>query len=220
MPVAAPLIIAGGAIAGGVIASKGASSAARAQQQAADAATAEQRRQYDQTREDQTPFRDAGVNALGQLTKLNAGDYSSFTTSPDYQFTRSEGNRDIGNSFAARGGAASGNALKALAEFNAGLASRNYDNYYNKIAGVAGVGQNATNQIQQAGTNATNNISNNLIGAGDARASGIVGSANAWSSALGQVAGGIGDWWGTKYGGDKLGYINRLQSSPTWRPSR
>lgn len=215
MPVAAPLIMAGGAIAGGIISSKGASNAADAQGQAADTAAAEQRRQYDQIRQDQAPWMAAGNSALEQLQRLNAGDYSSFNASPDYNFTRSEGQRDIGNTFAARGGAGSGNALKALAQYNSGLASGQYNNYYNKIAGVAGVGQNATNSVQQAGTTAANNISNIQIGAGDARASGIIGASNAWGNSINQAASAFGDYYANR----QPSYINVLKSSPTWKPS-
>ena len=45
-------------------------SASRAAQRGADAATAEQARQYDQTRADFAPYRQVGVGALGQLAQL------------------------------------------------------------------------------------------------------------------------------------------------------
>lgn len=44
--------------------------AARAGQRGADAATAEQSRQYDQTRADFAPYREVGTGALGQLARL------------------------------------------------------------------------------------------------------------------------------------------------------
>jgi hypothetical protein len=176
--------IAGGAIISGVLSSKAAGNAANAQQQSADAATNEQRRQYDLTRSDFAPWRTAGEGALNRLTTASTGDTSSFFTSPDYNFTRTEGNRDIGSSFAARGGAASGNALRALAEFNNGLASRQYSDWWNRQAGLAGVGQQATGSTAAAGQNAANNISQNYLASGDARASGIIGSANSWSNSL------------------------------------
>lgn len=64
-------VIAGGAaLVGGAIASDGAKDAARAQGRAGDAAINEQRRQFDQTREDYAPYRQVGVGALGQLAAL------------------------------------------------------------------------------------------------------------------------------------------------------
>src|SRR5574343_2081022 len=92
-----------------------------------------------------------------------------FFTSPDYQFRRNEGQRDIGNSFAARGGRASGNALKALAEYNSNLASSEFGNYFNRLGTMAGLGTAANSQNQQAGQTAANNISNGLMAQGDAR---------------------------------------------------
>lgn len=185
--VAAAVIIGVGAVGSAVISSNAAGKAASAQAHGYDAATAEQQRQYDQTRTDYGPYRTAGYNALNTIGKLNAGDYSSFTASPDYNFVRTEGQRGLEQSAAARGGAFSGNALRALSDYNQGLASEQYGNYYNRLAGLAGVGQSATGSTAQAGQNAANNISQNYIGSADARASGIIGAGNAWSNALGTI---------------------------------
>jgi hypothetical protein len=198
------VIVGAATVAGAVITSQAAKSAASAQAAGYNSATAEQQRQYDQTRADYAPYREAGYGALGTINKLNAGDYSSFTASPDYNFTRTEGQRGIEQSAAARGGAFSGNALRALSDYNQGLASQQYGAYYNRLAGVAGVGQSATGSTAAAGQNTANQISNNLIGAGDARASGIVGAGNAWGNAFGTIANaglygwkkGLGSGWG------------------------
>jgi hypothetical protein len=64
----------------------------------------------------------------------------------------------------------------------------NNNNIYNRLAGVSGTGQTATNQVDSAALNTGNNISNNITGAGNATAAGIVGGANAWGGA---VQGGI-----------------------------
>jgi len=120
-----------------------------------------------------------------QGNALSSPDYSAFFASPDYQFRRDEGQRDIGNSFAARGGAFSGNALRALTEYNQNLASGEFGNYFNRQAALAGIGQSATGQTAAAGANAANNIAQNYIGAGNARASGVSGVANALTGGLG-----------------------------------
>lgn len=177
-------IIGGTTLASGLIGSSAAKSSARAQERAAQLSTDEQRRQYDQTRADFMPWRDAGIGALDKINALNGGDFSGFYSSPDYEFTRREGQRGMEQSAAARGGAFSGNALRGLSEYNQGLASQQFGNYYNRLAGVAGVGQAATGSIASAGANASNNISNNLMAAGNARASGIMGAANSWTGAL------------------------------------
>lgn len=65
MPAAIPIAA---AVGGALIASSATRSAAKSQSAATDRATEEQQRQYDQTRDDQTPFRQAGYSALEQLT--------------------------------------------------------------------------------------------------------------------------------------------------------
>lgn len=66
--VAGATVVAG--VASGVMNSKASKSAANTAAASADAATAEQRRQYDQTRTDYSPYREVGVNALNKLGKL------------------------------------------------------------------------------------------------------------------------------------------------------
>lgn len=127
-------------------------------------------------------------------------DYSAFYQSPDYEFRRTEGNRGIEQSAAARGGAFSGNALKALNQYNSNLASGEFGNWWNRQASLAGIGQTATNTLANAGQSSANAIGSALSSAGDSRASGIAASTNAWGNALGQIGGLFGSVnWG---GGD------------------
>ncbi|HLA60904.1 MAG TPA: hypothetical protein VK626_01540 [Nitrospiraceae bacterium] len=123
---------------------------------------------------------------------LSAPDYSSFFKSPDYQFRQQQGTQGIENSFSASGGAKSGNALKALADFNSNLASGEFGNYFNRQAALAGVGQTATGQVGAAGVAAGGQIGNSLIAGGDARASGIAGQYNAIGTGLSGAAQGLG----------------------------
>lgn len=166
-------------IVGGLLEGQGAKDAANASAAASAAGIAENRRQYDQTRTDMLPWLEAGRNALGRLNDPNA-----FTASPDYQFRRDEGMRGIENSFAARGGAASGNALRALAEFNSGLAGSEYGNWWNRTASQAGLGQTTAQNLGSFGSNSSANIANLLGQQGDARASGIAGQTNALTGLL------------------------------------
>lgn len=169
-----------GPLVGGWLEGQGSKDAARAQAQASAAGIAENRRQYDQTRTDMMPWLEAGRGALGQLQDPGA----NFTASPDYEFRRGEGMRGIENSFAARGGAASGNALRALTDFNSGLAGGEFGNWWNRQAGLAGVGQTASQNLGSLGANNSANIANLLGAQGDARASGIMGQTNALTNGL------------------------------------
>lgn len=185
--------------------------AAQLQASAADKATQEQARQFDLSRQDLAPWREAGTSALNRLNAVSSGDMSGFTSSPDYNFVRSEGQRDLGNSFAARGGAASGNALRALSQYNQGLASGQFNDWWNRQAGLAGVGQNAVNSGNALGANYANAVTGiqtnaaNQIGAlgvagANARASGIQNSVNAWNQGNQNTMNVLGYLWGNKWG--------------------
>lgn len=170
-----------------VLGAAAANRAGNIQSGATDAANAEIRREFDINQGNAAPYQAAGVKALGNLADPNA----SFQASPDYAFRRSEGQRDIGNSFAARGGAFSGNALKALDQYNSSLASGEFGNWWNRQAGLAGVGQTANGQIGVLGQNASNNIAGNTIAGGDARASGLLNTAGVLA---GGARNGIGNY--------------------------
>jgi len=179
MPVAAVLAV------GAVVSAVGAKKAASAQVKAGNNAVAEQQRQFTQTQQTQQPFVDAGTEALGKLRNPQ----ESFQASPGYNFVRSEGTRDLGNSFSAKGSALSGNALKKLDEFNQGLASQEFGNWWGQQAGLAGIGSNSANVLGAYGQNKANNVANINIGQGEARASGIEGVTNSLLYAGGQAYG-------------------------------
>jgi hypothetical protein len=149
--------------------------AAKAQVKSGDAAVDEQRRQYDQTREDQAPYLAAGTEALAKLRNPDA----NFETSRDYGFRRAEGTREVQNTFAGRGLGQSGNALRALTEYSSNLASSEFGNWWNRQAGVAGVGANTAADLGATGARTAANVSNIRLGQGDARASGVIGVGNA-----------------------------------------
>lgn len=131
-------------------------------------------------------------SAQGGSTPGGAPDMSSFFQSPGYQFRRDEGTRGIERTAAARGGAFSGNALKALAEFNSGLASQEFGNYFNQLSSIAGTGQTATNQTAAYGADAANQAGRNALYAGNARASGIEDQANIIGQGVNSLAGAYG----------------------------
>jgi hypothetical protein len=134
------------------------------------------------------------VAATAQQQPSAAPNMSGFFTSPGYEFRRSEGMRGIERTAAASGGAFSGNALKALADFNSNLASNEFGNYFNQLASIAGIGQTSTNATAAYGANAANSASRNQLAAGDARASGIIGQGNAWGNTVQDLSGLYGYW--------------------------
>lgn len=162
--------------------------ASKAQKNAAAQQIAEQRRQYDQTRADYAPWRAAGQSALDRLTnEMKSGATTAFTKTPGYDFRLSEGVKAAERSAAARGLLASGATMKAVQRYGEGLASDEYGNWWNRNAGLAGVGQAATDSTTQAGMNATNQITGAIGQAGNARASSYANTGSAINSGINNV---------------------------------
>ena len=57
-------------------------------------------------------------------------------------------------------------------------------NIYNRLAGIAGIGQTGQSATNQAGTNATNAMGQLGVGAAGAQAGGAVGAANAMAGGM------------------------------------
>lgn len=181
-----------------------ASDAADKQVAAGDRSNALQKEIYDQNRLDQTPWREAGVNALGRMQGFAAPENFSFTANdfnnnrdPGYAFRMSEGLKALDRSASARGGLLSGAALKGITRYGQDAASQEYgnaynraltgynanrgaqDTQYNRLASMAGLGQTAMGQTQNAAQNYATNVGNTFQGQGNAVAAGTVGGANA-----------------------------------------
>lgn len=143
----------------------------------------------------QMPTQQASAAGAPQTITPTGPDMSVFQASPDYNFRRDEGQRGIERGAAARGGAFSGNALRALTDFNSNLASGEFNNFVNQRMRLAGFGSDATNQGQQASQYFGSQGGNALQNAGNARASGIANQANIWGNAIGGVGQAFGNWW-------------------------
>lgn len=223
MPWTAAAIV-GGAVIGGMASSDAAST----QADAADRATASSEAQYQQTRADQTPWRDAGKGALDQINPgIQAGgefnrnfSLSDFVKDPGYQFRMDEGMKGIQGSAAARGGLLSGGTLKSLSRYGQDYASGEYQNAYNRyntdltnrfnrLSSVAGIGQTANNALAMAGNQNTSNQINATYGGANARASGYVGMGNAASGALNS----LGNWYQQRQYNQPQWYSNGSNSS-------
>lgn len=185
-----------GSIAGGLIGANGARDAASAQSRSADKQVDLQRDIYNETTERFEPYYQAGTNALAGLQyELGMGErpqnYAGFQQTPGYQFQLQQGQSAVNAQAGARGGLNSGATLQALSGFNQGLANQEYGNYYNRLAGLVGVGSSAAGNQAAAGQNYANGASNAIGAAGNAQAAGAIGQANAWTGA---IQNGLGVW--------------------------
>lgn len=111
---------------------------------------------------------------------------------PGYQFRLDEGLKSGRNIAGARGMLNSGATAKALTRYGQDYASGEFNNIYNRLAGVAGLGQNATNTGVQAGQNYAGNVGNMITGLGNARGASAIGQSNAWGNAFNTVGGYFG----------------------------
>jgi len=191
-------IAAAGAVGSAVISSNASKNAANKQQQAANAANAEQQREYDQTREDYAPYREAGTNALTHLNALMA-DPSQATKDPSYTFGLNQGTQALDRSAASGGSLYSGATLKALERYGQDYAGTKLNEQYNRYANIAGLGQVATNGTSNAGMNAANQIGGNLTSLGNAQAANSLNQGNIWGNAANQLSsyGRNNNWFGS-----------------------
>lgn len=203
-----------GSVGAGIYSSKKASDA---QVNASNEANRLQRDMLTIARNDNMPWMEAGrggLNALMQLYGMQSDGNGGFTQSsdpqaamrmlqqdPSYQFRFQQGQGALENSAAARGGMLSGNALRALSGYGQNMASQEFGNVANRLAGLAGVGQGTAQYLGNAGMQTGQAMANNVLGAGMARASGYMGRYNAINNGMEQVMKLIGTAGGAMGGG-------------------
>lgn len=116
------------------------------------------------------PYVETGLKAYGSLGALQGlgtdadrqAAMGKFYTSPKYQFRLTEGLQGLDRSAAARGTLMSGQTIKAAQEYGQGLAAEEFDNYYNRLAGLADTGANASSNLATARLQTAGNTSANL----------------------------------------------------------
>lgn len=152
------------------------------------------------------PYSEAGELGLGPLTGLLTGNQydpktgqttalnpeqrnSLFQSSPGYQFQLSEGQRALQNSQAARGNLLSGGAVKEGLQYSQGLASQDYNNYINQLAGLTNIGQNAATGSANTAIGSGTQIANNMQNAGNIQAQGALNQGNIYGNLFNQIGG-------------------------------
>ena len=199
--VAAAVIAGGATIAGGAMASRASSKAAKTQAASADRASQIQQENFEQTRKDLMPYKQAGDTSLKQLMgQMTPNGYFNQTytgqdiySDPSYQFRLQQGQDAIQSSAAAKGGLLTGATLKALQNYGQESASQEYSNAYNRfnadqtnrynrLSNLVGIGQNAAAQVGNAGAQTAQAVANNTMSGANSIAAGQVASANNWAN--------------------------------------
>lgn len=182
-------VVAGAAtVIGGALQANAGEKGANAQRRAADAATAEQRRQYDQTRQDLMPWLQQGGWALDQQRNFLNGDWSGFQNSPDYRWAVNQGTQALDRGATAQGNLWGGGADADRIALGQGLATQYAGNYYNRLAGLSGTGQTTANQLGGFGQQYGQQYGQNQMNSAQAQASSYANTANAWGNVAQQGA--------------------------------
>lgn len=143
-------------------------------------------------------YRDGG-QAEGRAAPSVANPMDAFVASPDYQFRQNEQGRALTARNAALGIQDSGAAQKAALQYSGNLASGEFNNYANRLASLAGVGQSAANQSAAQGQNFANSMGNALTNNAQNLASSYATQGAANGQMWGQLAGigsGLINRWG------------------------
>ena len=138
-----------------------------------------------------------GANGIGfgSLIKPFSPTQEQLNNYPGYQFALQQGGAAVRNADTPGSGALSGAALKDLTNFNVGTANQYYGQYFNqyqeqqnnifnRLSGIAGLGQNAASNTGNAGSQLGTGIAQAQAAAGGSQAGGIVGETNSLGGAL------------------------------------
>ena len=126
---------------------------------------------------------DQGLQAL-QRSQAATGITGGAAAKAALQYGQGLASTNYQNTYANALNAYNTNYSTALGAFqtNFNAYNTNQQNTYNKLAGIAGVGETANQQLSSAGQNYANNASNIAESAGNASAAGAIGLGNSLSS--------------------------------------
>jgi hypothetical protein len=183
--------------------SSAAESAANTQLQGTLEASRQQREMFDILNKQQAPYREAGVGALNKINTMLPQFTRTFTPqdltanlAPNYEFMKQQGlgataqnanvaspgsNVDLAKTMFAENYAKTG-YQDALTNFR-----NQQTDIFNRLSGIAGIGQTAQGQAQALGSSTGTNLANLATGGANAIAGGQIGSANAMAGGLQNV---------------------------------
>lgn len=184
----------GTAVVGGAIQYKGQKDASKAAQQGYAQANQVNQQALDQARADYQPYMALGQTGVNGLNALLA-DPNSIQNSAAYQWRTEQGINALDRSAAARGSLFSGGHSVDLLNYGQGAASQEYDAQWNRLAGLAQGGQNATMNLGALGQGYAGNVAQNTLGAAGARATGYQNQSNTLGQLAYGIGGGFNDWY-------------------------
>lgn len=177
-----------------------AENAANLQYQGTQEASRQQREMFDILNAQQQPYRQAGYGALTKINEMLPQFTRQFTAAdlnanlaPNYEFMKQQGlgataqganvaspgsNVDLAKTIFAEKYAQTG-YQDALTNFR-----NQQTDIFNRLSGIAGIGQTAQGSAQALGQQTSTNLANLATGGANALAGGQVGAANAYAGGL------------------------------------
>ena len=134
------------------------------------------------------------VPAAQPATQIGPQDWRSLMD-PGYEFRKQEGVNALAAAGAASGNYGSGNMGVALQDFGQNLASQEFQNVYNRLAGMSGTGQVQSQAIGNMGVNTGNVMANYMNQAGQNIAQGQISGANALAGGARDLEKGIASYY-------------------------
>lgn len=154
------------------------------------------------------------VPATQQATQGGAPQYWRSLMDPGYDFRKQEGINALAAAGAASGNYGSGNMGVALQDFGQNLASQEFQNVYNRLAGMSGTGQVQSQAIGNMGVNTGNVMANYLNQAGQNIAQGQVAGANALAGGVRDTENAIASYY--MYKKPAADYISQSEFDALW----
>lgn len=193
-----------------------AGSAANQQQIAAWTAQVQQEQQQAKVESLLQPYNDAGkfgIDRQQQLLGAYGPDvqkqaYDNISNSPGFNSIVQQGEDAMRQNASATGGLRGGNFQAALAQYRPSMLQSAIDQQYQRLGGLANIGQNAAAGVGNSGNASTNAISGLITGAGAAQA----GAQLAQGRAAGQAINGVSSAFGT--GLSSLSGLSQYSASP------
>ena len=177
-----------------------AENAANLQYRGTQDAARQQREMFDILNKQQEPYRNAGYGALNKINEMLPQFTRQFTAAdlnanlaPNYEFMRQQGlgataqganvaspgsNVDLSKTIFAENYAKSG-YQDALNNWR-----NQQTDIFNRLSGIAGIGQTAQGQAQNLGSSTGTNLANLATGGANALAGGQIGAANAYAGGM------------------------------------
>lgn len=198
------LALAGASVVSGIIGAnqrrKAAEAAAEQQMEAADKALQWQKQQFQMIQETLRPFVESGTRATAQMEALSGAQGSEaqqaalaqIEQGPEFQAMLSQGENAILQNASATGGLRGGNTQAALAQFRPAVLSSLINQRFNRLGGLAQLGQASAAGQASAGMNLGNEGADLLLQQGAYQAGGTLAQGNAWTDISNTIMEGFG----------------------------